>query len=350
MSQSVLVFPPARAVALRAFLESRGFVPREAQNALFAATGEGLTITLYRTGKLLVQGPSAQAFAAEKLAAFASGGDGAAADAAATPRAKKTSAVSKAKPKKRAPAGETKTKPKKKPETQDEASQGIVAASAADDARKATGGGLIGTDEAGKGDYFGPLCVAGVVLDAEGEDRLRSMGVCDSKVLADPTVLSLDGLIRAEYPFAVVALEPVDYNRRYAAVRNLNTLLTTLHVDVLETLAARTGCARALTDQFAHASLLLREVGRRGLALDLRQRPRAEEETAVAAASIVARAEFLRRLEALGSVAGRRLPKGASNEVDNAARDLFRRGGREALERVAKMHFKTTDKVTGLFR
>lgn len=331
MSQSVLLFPPARAGALRAFLESRGFVPRETENALFAASGDGLTVTLYRTGKLLVQGKTAAAFAAGSLAGLARG----AADAAVDPPSSgppETPAPGKR------PAAKKAKKAKKKAAV---ASGGLPETPVAD--------GLVGTDEAGKGDYFGPLCVAGVVLDAEGEDRLRSMGVRDGKTLADPTVLSLDGIIRAEYPFAVVALDPEEYNARYAAIRNLNTLLASLHGEVIEALAARTGSRRVLTDQFADAGVMLRELKGRGLSLEFRQRPRAEAETAVAAASIVARAEFLRHLDALGAAGGRRLPKGASSEVDAAAREIFRRGGREALARVAKMHFKTTDKVTGLF-
>lgn len=321
MTQSVLLFPPARAGALRAFLESRGFVPRETENAVFAASGDGLTVTLYRTGKLLVQGKTAAAFAEGSLALLAAGTEVGEAVATSAPK----------------PAAKKKKSPTKK------------APVAAGGPEKPLADGLIGTDEAGKGDYFGPLCVAGVVLDAEGEDRLRSMGVRDGKTLADPTVLSLDGIVRAEYPFAVVALDPEEYNGRYAAIRNLNTLLASLHGEVIEALATKTGCSRVLTDQFANAGVMLRELKRRGLRLEFRQNPRAEAETAVAAASIVARAEFLRHLEALGPVAGRRLPKGASSEVDSAAREIFRRGGRDALARVAKMHFKTTDKVTGLF-
>ena len=308
MTQSVLIFPPARAGALRAFLEARGFVQREAQNALFAAKGDGLTVTLYRTGKLLVQGPTAAAFASEKLAHLAAG------DGAAPPSAKK-----------RAPR-RTKAKSEAPPPAS---------------------GLLIGSDEAGKGDYFGPLVVAAVALDEEGAERFRSMGVRDGKTLADPTVLSLDGLIRAEAPFELVALDPEEYNRRHKAIANLNTLLASLHVDALASLAARTGATRALTDQFANPRVMEDEARRRGLAIDLRQRTRAESETAVAAASIVARAEFLRRLDALRAVAGMRLPKGASREAEDGARELFRRGGREALARVAKMHFKTTAKVTG---
>jgi ribonuclease HIII len=321
MSQSVLAFPASRAGALRAFLASRGFVERTAPNAVLAATGGGLTVTLYRTGKLLVQGRTAAAFASEALAGLASAGvaaDGSrSASRAPSPKRKRAAAA---------------------PE------RGCGGPSPAP-----AGSALIGTDEAGKGDYFGPLCVAGVVLDDEGADRLRGMGVRDGKLLADPTVLSLDGLIRADVPFAVVALDPEEYNRRHAAAGNLNTLLAALHVDVIETLVAETGCRRVLTDQFANPSVLSGEAKRRAVDVDLRQRPRAEEETAVAAASIVARAEFLRRLEALAAVAGRRLPKGASDPVDAAAREIYREGGREALARIAKLHFKTTAKVASLF-
>ncbi len=300
MSQTVVLFPVARAAALRGFLESCGFVSRAAKNAVFSAKGDGLTVTLFRSGKVLVQGRGAEAFASDRIASLAAGG---------------------------APAPETRERP----------------------APPADTGLLIGTDEAGKGDYFGPLCVAGVALDAEGGDRLSSMGVRDGKTIADPTVLSLDSIIRAEYPFVVVALDPEEYNRRYAEEENLNRLLASLHALVIGELAGKTGAARALTDQFADPRVLICAVEKLGIVIDLRQRPRAETETAVAAASIVARAEFLRRLEALASVGGRRLPKGASDIVDSAAREIHRRGGRELLRRVAKLHFKTTGKATGLY-
>ena len=108
-------------------------------------------------------------------------------------------------------------------------------------------------------------------------------------------------------------------------------------------------CDRVLTDQFGDASLVRRALGEDLARIRLEQRPRAEEETAVAAGSIVARAEFLRVLQTLRGEAGVDLPKGASAEVEKAGRELIALSGRESLERYAKLHFKTTQKLGSLF-
>lgn len=68
---------------------------------------------------------------------------------------------------------------------------------------------------------------------------------------------------------------------------------------------------------------------------------------AVAAASIVARAEFLLRLKRLSEEIGTTLPKGASPAVELAGKMLVKKYGQERLGTVAKLHFKTTKAVLG---
>ena len=203
----------------------------------------------------------------------------------------------------------------------------------------------IGTDESGKGDYFGPLVVAGVYVDPTLLPKLVSLGVKDSKTLSDRAVLALDPSIRSLCPHSVVVIGPEKYNALYGKIKNLNRLLAWGHARVIENLLEKIPCQRVLTDQFGDERFVREALMKKGREVKLEQRPRAEEDPAVAAASILARAEFLRRLNQLPRKIGASLPKGASPAVEAAAQDLIEKKGGEILKEVAKLHFKTTAKV-----
>ncbi|HWG91353.1 MAG TPA: ribonuclease HIII, partial [Candidatus Thermoplasmatota archaeon] len=205
----------------------------------------------------------------------------------------------------------------------------------------------IGMDESGKGDYFGPLVAASVLLpDAETERFLREKGVRDSKLVPDPEALLLASLVRARCPTSVVVLPPSKYNDLYEKIGNLNTLLAWAHARALEDLLAEHPCDLAILDQFAKAERVMGEaLMERGRAVTLQQAVGAEADTAVAAASLVARGEFLRGLAELSTEAGMTLPKGAGPGVIQAARAYVARHGRPALRGVAKLHFATTERV-----
>jgi len=205
--------------------------------------------------------------------------------------------------------------------------------------------GRIGTDESGKGDYFGPLVIAGFFLEDSQEPVLRELGVRDSKTLSDKRCRAIAETLRAGYPHSVVSVGPEKYNELYAKMRNLNKLLAWGHARVIENLLERVPAGRAVTDQFGDEKFVLNALLKKGRTIELVQRPRAEEDAAVAAASILARAEFLKRLELLGRDWGLDLPKGAGPPVDQAAAAFVRQYGAEALNKVAKTHFKTTEKV-----
>jgi len=203
----------------------------------------------------------------------------------------------------------------------------------------------IGLDEAGKGDYFGPLVVAAVA----GESKpLVALGVVDSKRLSDKRVISLAAAIITGFPTEVVAVHPVKYNELYARMRNLNHLLAWCHARALENMLERVPNADVIVDQFAAAHTLEKALLQKGRSSRLIQETGAEQYAAVAAASIVARGEFLQRLEALARQHGVKLPKGAGPPVDAAGRDILSRGGVELLQQVAKLHFKTTKKIGAL--
>jgi len=206
-------------------------------------------------------------------------------------------------------------------------------------------GGWIGTDEAGKGDYFGPLVVAGVYATEATAILLRQIGVRDSKTLSDKRIAEMAPEIRQTCPVNVVAIGPERYNQMYAKIRNLNRLLAWAHARVIENLLEHVACERVVSDQFGDERVLQRALMEKGKRVQLVQRHRAEDDVAVAAASILARGEFVRRLDQLSTTVGVSLHKGAGPPVLAAGRLFVKKHGGDALGTVAKLHFKTTQQL-----
>jgi ribonuclease HIII len=205
--------------------------------------------------------------------------------------------------------------------------------------------GHIGTDESGKGDYFGPLVVAGVYLPDEQEPVFRELGVKDSKRFSDNRVRELAEIITREYTHSVVAIGPERYNELFASLRNLNRILAWGHSRAIENILGEVPCRLAITDQFGDKAYVLNALMKKGRRIELIQKPKAEEDLAVAAASILARSEFLKRLFFLSREVGLDLPKGASGLVEEAAVKLVRKHGASILDRLVKKHFKITQRV-----
>jgi ribonuclease HIII len=271
----------------QALAAESSFEPHRNPSALWAFRGEGVTVCLYASGKLVVQGAGAAQFAEDRLG----GGP--------------------------PPALEE------------------------------IGDDLVGTDESGKGDYFGPLVVAAVHVPKGQGAVLVEIGARDCKVVPDAMTRRLAATIRAGFEHEVVIINPPRYNELYESFRNVNRLLAWATATAIEGVLSRRPCPRVLSDQFGNERLIADALRKKGIEVDLEQRPRAESNPAVAAASLLARAAFLGELARLSAETGADLPKGAGSPVDAAARRLFRAGGRDALARVAKMHFRTTQKVTG---
>lgn len=206
-------------------------------------------------------------------------------------------------------------------------------------------GGWIGTDEAGKGDYFGPLVVAAVYVHEQTATLLRQAGVRDSKTLSDKRIGELAGEIRRICPVRVVAIGPERYNSLYADMKNLNRLLAWAHARAIEDMLGEVACERVLSDQFADERVLQRAMQAKGKHIHLEQRHRAEEDIAVAAASIIARGEFVGRLARLSEAAGIELAKGAGPPVLVAGKRYVAKHGAAALGKVAKLHFRTTQQL-----
>ena len=207
--------------------------------------------------------------------------------------------------------------------------------------------GRIGIDESGKGDFFGPLCVAGVYAEGSAVTQLKKLGVKDSKSLSDATIIKIGNRICAEYLHHVVKINPAKYNELYAQFKNLNHLLAWGHATTIEQLVARTKCENVIIDQFADERVVIRALQRKKMSIQLTQRHRAEEDLVVAAASILARQEFLNGIALLSERYKIQLPKGASSQVIQAGKKLVREYGGEVLEQVGKLHFKTLDAILG---
>ena len=206
--------------------------------------------------------------------------------------------------------------------------------------------GRIGTDESGKGDFFGPLVVAAFFLPEGQEAVLRKLGVKDSKRTSDARCREIAAALKKGYPcHSIVAIGPEKYNELHDRMRNLNKMLAWGHARAIENILAAVPVGRVVTDQFGDERFVREALLAQGRTIELIQRPRGEEDPAVAAASILARAEFLKRLQALGREWGMDLPKGAGPPVEAAAVRFVRAHGREALGKVAKTHFKTTQRV-----
>lgn len=208
-----------------------------------------------------------------------------------------------------------------------------------------------GIDESGKGDFFGPLVVAGVYADAEIGVKLASAGVCDSKLIkSDKKITEIAHQIRniAAGKFAVVTVGPEAYNRLYGSFGNLNRLLAWGHAKVIEELLEKVPeCPRMLSDKFGNESLIRNALQTRGRQIILDQETKAESDVAVAAASILARDGFIRIMAKLSESAGITLPRGAGANVQAMANEIAAKDP-ELLKKISKTHFRTWYRAMGL--
>src|SRR6266542_1198405 len=287
------------AAALEKYLRDHGYEFRDVPYARFAAEKEKTNVVFYESGKLVVQGKGTQEFVEFVL----------------------------------------------EPEILKQARLGYEAELNPDLLLP-----RIGVDESGKGDFFGPLCVAGVYINESVVKAWKDAGIRDSKnISSDKRISDLAKLIR-QTPGCVTAVVPIGneaYNRLHLKMKSVNTLLAWGHARVIENLMLQKHRmnpqpVRAISDQFASSKeTVAKALMSLGRAIELVQRHKAEEDVAVAAASILARHEFVTRLAALEKQFEMKLPKGASAAVDAAAKEFVSRYGAQNLVKVAKMHFRT---------
>lgn len=277
-------------------LVGQGFVLREnVPHAFFGATKKGVSLTAFKNGKLLIQGKSAQDFIMFYL----------------------------------------------EPILLKQVTLGYE-----DVLDPAIAEARVGVDESGKGDYFGPLIIAAVYVDGDSARKLLDAGVADSKLLSAGRIDKIAEVVKAETVNSIVAIGPDKYNRLYDKIRNLNRLLAWGHARALENvLVKKTACKKAILDKFADKSVLNLALMKRGKKIEICFRVKAEADIAVAAASILARHEFVKRLAKLGEEFKTVLPKGAGAAVEAKACELVAKHGVECLAKLTKLHFKTSQKV-----
>lgn len=294
------------AKALEAYLREHGYKFREVPYARFAGAKDEVNVVLYESGKLVVQGRGTQEFIEFVL----------------------------------------------EPEILKEARLGYEAVLNPELLLP-----RLGVDESGKGDFFGPLCIAGVYVNEAVVKAWTDAGIKDSKnISSDGRIRELSKLIRTTPGCVcdVVAIGNETYNRLYTKMRSVNTLLAWGHARVIENLMGRREQmtpppVRAISDQFAsNKDTVAKALMPLGREIELVQRHKAEADMAVAAASILARNEFVTRLGAMGKEYQMEFPKGASAAVDQAAKEFVSRRGAEGLKKVAKVHFRTALRAQNL--
>ncbi|HEY0368473.1 MAG TPA: ribonuclease HIII [Chthoniobacterales bacterium] len=206
-----------------------------------------------------------------------------------------------------------------------------------------------GVDESGKGDFFGPLVIAGVYVDRGIARKFLEGGIQDSKRIgSDAKIRSLGDLIRKTQGAVheTIVIGPEKYNELYAKFGNLNSLLGWGHARVIENLLAlKPSCPRALSDKFADARVIERSLMQHGQKIKMEQRTKAESDLAVAAASILAREAFIDWLDKRSRQLGVKLGRGVSAQVKETARAVVQKDGPQALGQVAKVHFRTAHEV-----
>ncbi len=206
-----------------------------------------------------------------------------------------------------------------------------------------------GVDESGKGDYFGPLVVAGVYTDERCAAELVRIGCRDSKAISDDKKIhAIAEKIKktAGVVYEVICIGPRRYNELYEEIGNLNRLLAWGHARVIAALHEKMpSCPRALSDQFANEWVLKRALGQRRIPVQLEQRTKAESDVAVAAASILARDRFVQWMQKTAAASNCPMPLGCGPHVTRAAQHFVATHGHERLPDVAKLHFKVTQKL-----
>ncbi len=203
----------------------------------------------------------------------------------------------------------------------------------------------IGTDETGKGDFFGPLVIAAVYVNKNTQGDLRKMGVRDSKTLTENQILQLATDIKTRFPddFEIVFITPKKYNELYENFGNLNKLLNWAHSKAVENLLKRKKCKVIITDKFSKSALEISNSVENSH-IEFHTIPKAEKYTGVAAASILAREQMVNWFTKMKNE-GIVLPKGSSNNIEAKANEIISRFGKEKLGEIAKLHFKTTKRL-----
>ncbi|MEN2445887.1 ribonuclease HIII [Bacillus aerius] len=272
--------------------------------ALFQAKVPGCTITAYKSGKVLFQGQKAEAEASQFNHLQT-----------AETKSKKTPSI-----------------------TQYSPPPGIASMS------------VIGSDEVGTGDYFGPITVCAAYVDSSQLALMKELGVKDSKGLKDPQIINIAKDLIKTIPFSLLVLRNEKYNAMQEKGMSQGKMKALLHNQVITSVLEKLDGKKPeaiLIDQFAEPGIYFRHLAGKKI---IRERTyfstKAEGiHLSVAAASIIARYAFLIEMDKLSKAAGFDIPKGAGPHVDKAAAKLMKQHGEEVLRQFTKLHFANTQKA-----
>jgi ribonuclease HIII len=215
---------------------------------------------------------------------------------------------------------------------------------------------IIGSDEVGTGDYFGPVTVVAAYVKKEDLPLLKELGVQDSKNLKDDKIIQIAKQLVKVVPYSLLTLHNRKYNEMQGSGMSQGKLKALLHNQaighVLDKIAPQKPEA-ILIDQFAKEEIYYSYLkGQRNIMReDVYFSTKAEGiHLAVAAASMIARYAFVQHFEKLGEQAGFVLPKGAGAQVDVAAARLIKSKGTDCLPDFVKLHFANTEKAMKIAR
>ncbi|MDD5643948.1 MAG: ribonuclease HIII [bacterium] len=284
---------PEETGMLKSLLEEKNFIFSPKPHTLFNARNEDVSVSVYNSGKVVVQGRKTPDFVEFVL----------------------------------------------EPLVVKELSFGYSVLEVNDRAKR------IGSDESGKGDFFGPLVVSGVCARDGEITEMEKAGVRDSKkISSDSRIYYLEKIIIKMCKTETVSISPKRFNQMYADMRNMNKVLAWAHACAIENLIEKTGCMLVIVDKFAPKATLLQMLKERGQKARVVQRTKAESDIVVAAASICARAGYLREMKRLGDTYGVVFPKGGgSDKITDALKAFLLKYGKSELENVAKINFKTAE-------
>lgn len=199
----------------------------------------------------------------------------------------------------------------------------------------------IGCDEAGKGDLFGPLVVCSLHATPDQIKELQKLKIADSKKLTDPVIIKLAKKIKVLCKHKVLALFPTKYNELYAAFKNLNSLLAWCHATAIHDVVTASECTDVHLDKFANEAVMEKAIHAKKLDITLTQKTKYESDIVVAGASILARAAFVEGLDKLSETYQMTLPKGSSNQAAKSIATFVSKYSAAELKDVGKTHFKT---------
>ncbi|MEZ2658589.1 ribonuclease HIII [Aneurinibacillus aneurinilyticus] len=204
----------------------------------------------------------------------------------------------------------------------------------------------IGVDESGKGDFFGPLVTASFhIEDEEHENLILNLGVKDSKKISDVKIKEIAKELRKLGKYEIIIINPSKYNELWRSMGNVNKILAWAHARCIENMLNKVNAEYAISDQFGDEALIKNALFKEGKKVNLIQMHKAEQDVAVAAASILARDAFIQQLANLERKFGYTLAKGASTIVEQIGKNIVKKRGKEYLNDIAKIHFKTYDKI-----